>query len=883
MKLISCHIENFGKLHAFAYEFQPGINVILKENGWGKTTLTAFLTVMFYGFINEHKRSPLENERKRYTPWQKGTYGGQLVFVQKNKRYRLERTFGKKASEDTFSLTDATTNLATTDFSSQIGEELFGIDRASFAKTLYLAQQDCQTNVTPGISAKIGNLADEQADISGYETVKQKFKTALNHLTPKRKTGEINRLEQQKSELLAQLNQRPVVLKQAGELKEKSSKQRLAIQQLQQQQAALQQKMQALSKLKDQQVLATQYQTLQSEQQKLKAQLTELKNSFPKDLPTLEEISTCQQLAGQLESQHQSLKDQQLTPRQQQQLAELQQQFSQQSLDQTVLQQQTAALSRLQKLRQLSQNQQLSELELQQLQSEQQYFAEHPLNTQNLAELAELLKQWQIAETELQQKKAAFSAWQQLNPQPPMFDSKKQPLSWLTALLGISAIILLFIFQQTFWGIFLLLAAGIVGWLANKNMRQQKAKINVQAKKSTTLANEMQTVQNNLTDLTAKLSKKMQAVQLNLTIDELATQLPALQLRYQQFQQLQQRFQAAQNSQQKTAAQQLQQKLSAFLAAYGITVTTATEITLQLQQLAFNWQQYQQLRKQQQTVDRKKAAIKDKNLQLTSFFAKYGLKPLPETSMQLQKLRDGLLKIIELQQKLQEISTQVAGFKAKHDVSQLAELVTNDPETLEKINQEFTANKQQLDQLQAQLKIFSDQQTELLDRLQQLDQTADQLAGLQEKLAALKHRYQIIKLTDKYLKKAKDNFSARYMQPIMESFEHYHQFLAAADPHKYQLDAELNLQITESGGEHDLEFLSDGYQDLVGICRRMSLIDAMYPAEQPLIIFDDPFANLDQAKLQGGLRLLQELGKNHQIIYLTCHPSRNLTAVSQDA
>ena len=33
MKLIACHIENFGKLHDFDISFTDGLNVICRENG----------------------------------------------------------------------------------------------------------------------------------------------------------------------------------------------------------------------------------------------------------------------------------------------------------------------------------------------------------------------------------------------------------------------------------------------------------------------------------------------------------------------------------------------------------------------------------------------------------------------------------------------------------------------------------------------------------------------------------------------------------------------------------------------------------------------------------------------------------------------------------
>ena len=73
MKLIKCHIENFGKLSDFTYDFTDGCNTVCEENGWGKSTLAAFLRVMLFGFRNEGKRDPLENERKRYSPWQRAS------------------------------------------------------------------------------------------------------------------------------------------------------------------------------------------------------------------------------------------------------------------------------------------------------------------------------------------------------------------------------------------------------------------------------------------------------------------------------------------------------------------------------------------------------------------------------------------------------------------------------------------------------------------------------------------------------------------------------------------------------------------------------------------------------------------------------------------
>lgn len=50
MKLIKCHIENFGKLSDFTYDFTDGCNTVCEENGWGKSTLAAFLRDIFPSF-----------------------------------------------------------------------------------------------------------------------------------------------------------------------------------------------------------------------------------------------------------------------------------------------------------------------------------------------------------------------------------------------------------------------------------------------------------------------------------------------------------------------------------------------------------------------------------------------------------------------------------------------------------------------------------------------------------------------------------------------------------------------------------------------------------------------------------------------------------------
>ena len=52
MKLLNCHIVNFGCLSNRSYTFEDGLNVLYAENGSGKSTLAVFLKVMLYGFAS---------------------------------------------------------------------------------------------------------------------------------------------------------------------------------------------------------------------------------------------------------------------------------------------------------------------------------------------------------------------------------------------------------------------------------------------------------------------------------------------------------------------------------------------------------------------------------------------------------------------------------------------------------------------------------------------------------------------------------------------------------------------------------------------------------------------------------------------------------------
>ena len=96
MKLISCHIENYGKISNTDINFSEEITSICEVNGFGKTTLASFLKAMFYGLDSDRSNSGF-NERRHFNPFGGGNFGGHVTFLWQGKTFKVERYFDEKS------------------------------------------------------------------------------------------------------------------------------------------------------------------------------------------------------------------------------------------------------------------------------------------------------------------------------------------------------------------------------------------------------------------------------------------------------------------------------------------------------------------------------------------------------------------------------------------------------------------------------------------------------------------------------------------------------------------------------------------------------------------------------------------------------------------
>jgi len=307
MKLEKAHIENFGKLKNFDVQFNEESNLLLENNGWGKSTLAAFIRIMFFGFQNENKSSVVENERKKYDPWQGGVYGGQLTFAVGKKKYRIERTFGKTKSEDRFVLYDAIKNLPSVDYSEKIGEEVFSIDAESFMRSIFIGQDDCETNATTQIQKRIGNVAKKIEDIEDYEKAWQRLQEKILEMSPENKEGSLYKLEKSISGVESILAKSQDIEEKIDELQQKEKdcleKRKECLAKQEQLSTELSQK----GKRKEQAMLHQEYLTRTEEFTRAKENYDRKRKDFPKTVPQIEILQVIRQMAHEIQPEQEEI------------------------------------------------------------------------------------------------------------------------------------------------------------------------------------------------------------------------------------------------------------------------------------------------------------------------------------------------------------------------------------------------------------------------------------------------------------------------------------------------------------------------------------------------------------------------------------------------
>lgn len=908
MRLISCHIENFGKLsdRTISFDAPSGITVLCEENGWGKTTLAVFIKVMFFGFDNDGKRNDVENERRHYKPWQGGAYGGQITFEAGGKRYIVSRIFGAKGKDDEVRLVDADTMLESADFSREnIGEELFQIDRTSFSRSFFISQNDCAAGVTDRINAKLGNLADSTDDLNNYETAAKKLSDKLNALSGRRKTGEIYRLREQIGELQQTVRNGAGIDASMEELTAMKNKEHDAYNRLKQEQRDLQEKQRRISAYKDVEMQKKEYARLSKEETEKQRAFEEAGKAFPGRVP--EEAVVRSHLEGSIRLLEKGRERDiyRLSKEETAAITKLEQQFSVEAPSKDMIEEMNRTVKEMQTLQYEIEKAKLTEEQMRELKELSVYFAE---GTPDAADVDDMMNRWnQRTEKKnvLSAKKATASMLRSAREQKLQGQENesgnaadRQGSTGKTALLSlglIAAVIGLAVCVKNIVAGGIIAALGILIFLlsfavksgdikgkgSEPDIRNREPEEDAYTDFQKEIAEDEQLIE----QVTAEVRQFMQTYHMDFDEAGVSAGLYQIKEGAKKYKQLQEQNKGADAGQLKEQFEHKRDEVRDFLQKYGAAgfLEKEDDYAAALWELQQSAEKYKALREKRDHFAAADGAYNDILAELDAFVTGLSMELQEDIHAQMQSLQEKQRQYMAAEKEW--TLAQQAREEFQQKTENFDEIMRTEPEETETslgdVESRLRKISEQLEEITRNMSAYDRQLDELQEKRDDISETERQLETMQETCADRERKLAMLEKTRDYLEQAKISLTARYTKPIQDGFDKYYRVLAGIAAENYQLDANMDLSFVEQGMPRQIGFLSKGYQDLVGICMRMALVDAMYREEKPFVILDDPFVNLDDERLAGGLKLLKEIAKDYQIIYFTCHETRSISIPSQ--
>ncbi|MBD5521578.1 MAG: AAA family ATPase [Lachnospiraceae bacterium] len=946
MKLISCHIENFGKLSDRSVSFDDisGINVLCENNGWGKSTLANFIKVMFFGFDNEGKRSSVENERQHFKPWQGGVYGGQLMFESGGKRYIMSRTFGAKEKDDEFMLQDADTRLEVTNFSKNIGEELFQIDRASFARSVYISQNDCVTTTTDRINAKLGNLTDNTDDLNNYETAAKKIADKLNFLSKTRKTGELYKQKEKIAQLKQEIKKGEAIDSSMEGILGLKNELYSSYETLKARRSELQGRQKEISEYKDILVKKKEYEQLCDVEAKKRKDYEEKKAMFPVRIPEGEEIDKYIELEYRTSVLKKNLEFSKPEDDEIKLLSLLEKRFGEGIPNSEEIEEVRHKVGDMQTLRWNIGKSMLNEEETHSLKRFEELFAAAVPEEEKIDKLSKawslrcekkntlsskiatvtMLKMTEAANEESRRNGESWgygqdraldrSVGSEQKREGTKNGSRKYTYATLTllAILGMIGALLCFVMPSVGVGVLAadIVAVIIVIFLTIAKSRTTKRDTGNDSYSSpltqtAPAAPPYLALQREIEDdkdLINKVENDVKNFLLSYKIpyeeSSVTSDLYQLKENVRLYKRLQEKSESGEGERLKRRYNELRSGVDAFLQKYGVCSNEhneevedtaehankefiSTDRILHYVNLIYELEssadKFTALKVRKADYEKSYGEYKKNTEDLNSFIN--GLKmeyegDLHSTMQHIKKAREDCLDT-ESEYK------EAAEAKKKYEVenSNILDAIKNTKEaeedvSLAEIEEKLSEISAEIEKYHSNMAAYNRQLDELQERRDEITEAEVRLDELQELYDVNEKKLDTLKKTQQYLEQAKISLTAKYTQPIKEGFDKYFGILCDIESENYQLDANLEMSVLEQGMPRDTAFLSTGYQDMIGICMRMALIDAMYKDEKPFVIFDDPFVNLDEEKTRAALKLLEKIAKEYQVVYFTCNESR---------
>lgn len=780
MKLVSAHVENFGRLHDFNIEFTSGCNYINGHNGWGKSTLAAFIRVMLYGFEGENKRTILENERKRWQPWQGGSFGGSIVFEKNGKTYLATRTFGSKISEDTFELFDNVTMLASKDYSSNLGEELFEINANSYMRTAYIGQNDVVTATTDGINAKIGNIADSTNDLDCYEKASGRLADLINKNSARRSTGAIYKLREEVTNLQTYVRDGADILASMRHIQDNIILKQEEADELRKKRDSLAKKRKRVSEYKDIRTILDIYERISKDVRERQENANSLRLAFSEELPEEETLRKMIKEANRAEALADTNERQNLT---------------------------------------------LEEAALYTNLSEK-----YGKNKDNVDKNIFFMKSWRDRESSAMEEASLQADFKVLKNN--VESAEKEAKTTSTG--AVAGILLIIISVLAAAGMWILIPSIDVKWIG-------------------TIISGIAIIIG-LIILLINVRKNNQKN--SAYIDELNIELEDLEEELGHY---------------RRKRKDIDEKVASYLEGFGKSFSPSN-VSDDLMKIQKDIIEFDRLTKKQEEYNKRQIEIQDILNSITTYINSIGKEVEEDLNAQLNTMLKDLSAYKESDRLLSIAKKQAGEYESEHNIKDLKAVKPVDGDlNLGDLTEELTALEEKFQKNQNDLRDYNNQQNYLQEKLDIWEENRERLSECEKRLLDKENSYKHMQQALKYLTLAKENMTAKYMEPLLNGFKKYYGAVTESEEFKYIIDANTNVSLEELGTRREAAFLSRGYQDLVGFCMRLSLADAMYKEDKPVLILDDPFVNFDNEKRAAAETLLKIIEKDYQLIYFTCN------------
>lgn len=138
----------------------------------------------------------------------------------------------------------------------------------------------------------------------------------------------------------------------------------------------------------------------------------------------------------------------------------------------------------------------------------------------------------------------------------------------------------------------------------------------------------------------------------------------------------------------------------------------------------------------------------------------------------------------------------------------------------------------------------------------------------------LQNRAAALDLLLNLLKQKRQALTRQLQAPLQKHLNHYLKLLFPEAT--LTVDEHLRPQILARSNQHgDVESLSYGAREQMGLISRLAYADLLKEAGRPtLIILDDVLVHTDEERLERMKRVLFDAGERHQVLLFSCHPER---------